>query len=74
METYSPECEGLDVAIYFFIEKEGVKGINVSELRRVVPFGNALLSNALVGLEKIGRIYSVPGKRNSTIYYPKAAQ
>ena len=60
--------------VLFFIEEARAKGINVSELRRVVPFGNALLSNALVGLEKIGRIYSVPGKRNSTIYYPKAAQ
>jgi hypothetical protein len=54
--------------VLFFIEEAGAKGINTTELRKLVPFGNAPLSNALVGLEKIGRIYSRPGKRNAIIY------
>ncbi len=58
--------------VLFFIEEAGAKGINVTELRKLVPFGHALLNNALVGLEKIDRVYAVRGSRNSTIYFLKA--
>jgi hypothetical protein len=65
------ETEGSRMDVVLFYIQEAATGINVSELRKLVPFGNALLSNALVGLEKINRIYSRPGKRDAVFYYPK---